>query len=208
MILHFQRMRQIFCIVCDALNFKKGLLCKFCDDKVSLRAAPYSLRLEGDVKHYYLFEWTKESDHFCRRLAYFLKNRPQLDFKEWSFYLPSHLKSVRPRIAVVPAASSRAKFNHAQEFAKSLEKLLSLSCVLEIEGGFTPQKCKTRGERLTEWSLPRNSGIKLDENWVFIDDVFVTGGTYNRVRAEVGTTPEIILTLFYKPLMERDENDL
>ncbi len=201
-------MRQFFCIVCDALNFKKGLLCGVCHEKVDMRMAPYSLRLEKGVKHYYLFEWSRESDFFCRRLAYFLKKKRQSQFREWSSYFPIQLRGEKSRVAVVPASSSLGKRNHAKEFAESLEKLLGLSCVLEVgsKQGL-PQKQKTRFERLRAPEGPEG-GIELDESWIFIDDVFVTGGTYNRVKSVVGKTPELILTLFYRPIVEeREEED-
>lgn len=201
-------MRQFFCVVCEALNFRKGLLCGVCDTRVDLRVAPYSLRLEGGVRHYYLFEWTKESDLFCRRLVYFLKNKRKSQFIEWSSYFPVRLRGGEARASVVPASSTRGVVNHAKEFAESLEKLLGLTCVIEVGGNRNgPQKQKTRLERL-RGPVEGLGRVRLDEGWIFIDDVFVTGGTYNKVKSVVGKPPDIILTLFYRPMIIEEEKNV
>ena len=49
---------------------------------------------------------------------------------------------------------------------------------------------------------------RLDCPWIFVDDVFVTGSTYKRVKSEFKNKPEMIVTLFYRPLIEGDDDDL
>lgn len=199
-------MRIFFCVICDVFKLKKGQLCLYCYKKVIFRESTYSLRYENGVPHYYLFTWTLQADAFCRRLVYFLKNKKVEFFKEWTGYFPAQINYKASRVGVVPMSSSKGKVNHAEELAVSLKKLMGLSCVLEVvSGDGVAQKRRTRKERLRPHG---GRPLGLDCKWIFIDDVFVTGGTYNRVKSKMGTSPEAIITLFYRPLMEREDDNV
>ncbi|MGH1467492.1 MAG: hypothetical protein ACRBBP_01240 [Bdellovibrionales bacterium] len=204
-------MRRFFCIICDAPNFRPEHLCLFCESKVNARPTPYFLRFERDVPHYYLFKWTPKTDGFCRRLAYFLKNRRSEDFLKWALMFSPQMAPVGIRQAFVPKCSSEKGVNHAKEFALSLKKLLGFKCVLEVGAFLGPQKQRTRGERAEAFKrsvFKKRKVRKLDCSWVFVDDVFVTGGTYKRVGSEFKEAPEMIVTLFYRPLVGRDDDVL
>ncbi len=199
-------MGKFFCIICDILKFRKNVICTYCQNKVESRRKTYFLRYEEKIPHYYLFQWNLETDFFCRKLAYFLKHQEAEKFHQWTSLFPAKINSIEPRRAFVPKSSSKGALNHAKEFALSLKNPLELRSVVEIGESLGAQKRKTRIERLkVKRSFKKK--ILLDCQWVFIDDVFVTGATYHRVRSEIKSLPEMIITLFYRPLIEREEKN-
>ncbi len=124
---------------------------------------------------------------------------------------PSQIAPIGSRKAFVPKRSSKGGLNHAEEFALSLKKLFGFRSVLEIGEGSGSQKRRTRKERVLELkrSVFKNRiSRRLDCPWIFVDDVFVTGSTYKRVKSEFKNKPEMIVTLFYRPLIEGDDDDL
>ncbi len=200
-------MRKFFCIICDVIKFRKNMICGYCENKIGSRKKAYFLRYEEKVPHYYLFEWNLETDFFCRKLVCFLKHQKVDKFKEWTYLFPSQISFIGSRVAFVPKSSSQKTLNHAKELALSLKKLLNLKSILEIDETFEAQKKKTRINRL---KVKKNfkKKIRLDYQWVFIDDVFVTGATYGRIKSEIENLPEMIVTLFYKSLIKGEERNV
>lgn len=195
-------MIQFFCVVCLAPKLKLNTsLCGFCQNKVDERVKSFHMRMEGDVPHYYLFSWDKRSKVFCKSLIYFLKNKPEVFFSEWAALLDESFLEVP--LILVPSSDPLKGFNHAKSFAESLVKPKSLSCVIEVglkAFDAVDQKLKSRFERLrsNKVDLSRFAGNK---NWIFVDDILVSGGTYKKVLESMRVKPKAIFTLFYKPYL-------
>ena len=189
------------------IKWDQGQLCSYCKKQVEEKEVVFHRRLHEGVPHYYLFEWNEDSDHFCKRAAYFLKNKGPGYFKEWLSYFGSEVENKAISAILAPKSASEQRVNHAQSLSVSLQKLFPYSCVIEVEvGGEGQQKRKTRKERLAKSSSSGFGNHLLDSQWVFADDVFVTGGTYERVKAQVGSEPECIVTLFYRSLWEKEDD--
>ncbi len=205
-------MRQFFCIVCEWLILSKDRnqqLCSQCLGKVKSKETLVHRRFhEEGVPHYFLFEWGEESDYFCKRVVYFLKNKSERYFRSWAQHFGAEMQNREVSGILVPQ-SGEAGDNHALSFAQNLQKLYPNSCVIEVElSGDGPQKRKTRKERRSfkRCVVSQLSSDLKDSNWVFVDDVFVTGSTYETIRCEMGAPPKSIVTLFYRSLWERGEN--
>lgn len=97
---------------------------------------------------------------------------------------------------LVCPVSNRKGFDHAKSLSMAFWKLFEVSRVLPVRlNNGEPQKYKkTRGERL---GLV-NSKVKEAGNWVFVDDVFVTGATCYKISETMGSKPKVVLTLLYK----------
>jgi predicted amidophosphoribosyltransferase len=200
-------MLYLFCAVCGAPRFHESpsvTLCHHCFKKYEERLPQYYTRDEDGVEHIYLLRWDSDTDIFCKSLVYVLKNKDSSHFAPFLQNLTPFLCQDPYRLAVVPAGSSKWRKNHATEFASCLEKLLSINCVIEMRRDKgAPQKSKTRFERLQSSCTDMRKSF-FDSEWVFVDDVFVTGGTYKKALRFAGKKPEAIFTLIYKPLEHED----
>jgi len=181
------------------------MLCKFCESKIFGEHFELQKRDEGGVPHYYILKWDKDSDLACRSMIYFLKNKPRVFFER----LAHHFKSLNVQIykgpAVVPPSSNPSKINHAKSLAEAYMKQKTVSGVLTVglvkEGGVIQQKRKSKIQRLR--SNKMNVGaFKHAKNWIFVDDVFVSGGTFKSVSESMFTKPQAIFTLIYKPRLK------
>lgn len=189
------------------VKWDRGQICSYCKKEVEEKEELLHKRFHEGVPHYYLFEWSEESDHFCKRVAYFLKNKEPGYFREWVSYFGSEIEDSAVSALLAPKSTSRHKLNHAHSLSLELQKLFIYSSVIEVELlDKGPQKRKTKKERLLKDCYSRPENHLLDSNWVFVDDVFVTGGTYERVKESVGSNPEFIVTLFYRSLWEREDD--
>lgn len=195
-------MRQFFCILCDAPFFKKNSL--FCDHCLHsfIKHQGLKLRFDKGVPHHYLFSWSKKNDSLCRRLAYFLKRKPSTHFLELASIMNLPKKCLLSETLVVPRAHESKRLNHAQSLAEALMKLYSFQSVISLyTRQIGPQKRKkSRKERLEG---PEESeilsGVLVEKGeWVFVDDVLVTGATCYKISRRLGSKPGQIITLFYK----------
>jgi len=187
-------MRQFFCILCDCLIFKRNtIFCTFC--RLNLNEKELQFRVDNGVPHYYLYSWSIQTDGFCRKLAYSLKNKPSSHFIDLSVKFSDIFEPGNNRL-VVPAGVKN-KLNHSKSFAEILMKLYPFKGVLSVKTGSKgSQKLKkSRQERFDSLSGVF-SGSQGD--WVFVDDVFVTGATCYKIAQKLRSKPSLILTLFYK----------
>ena len=74
------------------IKWSSGQLCDHCNKKVEDKEVLVHRRFHEGVPHYYLFEWGEDSDHFCKRLAYFLKYKAPSYFAEWVTYFGDEIK--------------------------------------------------------------------------------------------------------------------
>ena len=179
-------------------------MCSFCQDKVYKRKEQVSFRwADHQVPHFYIFKWDEKSDLFCRSLAYFLKQKPTRFFNEWARLFSVKMKN-NYSLALVPQSSSPKSLNHAVSLGQVFLKLDYISSVYEVDvrgGSEVPQKQKDKENRLK--SEKRDFGaLKYRKNWIFVDDVFVTGGTFKAVSESMFTKPRAVFTLFYKPKLK------
>ena len=181
--------------ICDSFIFEKDtIFCSYCSSNI--KKAQLKIRLKEGVFHYFLFNWSVQNDLFCRTLVYGLKRKKMTHFSELaaSFNLK---KLIKNNILVCPSKDHKVS-DHAASFSYALEKLFGCRGVLRVGGlGDCPQKQKkTRSERLKgAESLSTPIG-----DWLFVDDVFVTGGTCYKISGFMGSKPKAIITLFYKEL--------
>lgn len=196
-------MLQFFCVVCDSFkkNYKEAL-CSFCQKKVEEKIPLIHKRYQNGRPHYYLFRWSKESEHFCRRLIYFLKNSPEGHFGEWAKFFYHLQVDTGGEQAITPKSSKTLKNNHGASFAKALMKQNIFLSVLEVDvgnKGGKEQKQKTRKERRQRLEQ-RQKSFNLKENWIFVDDILVTGSTYDICAKACGKEAKALITLFYRPV--------
>ena len=186
-------MRQFFCVLCDGFIYKKDtIFCDVCTFKIN--KTKFKKRKDKLSNHYYLFSWSKENDFFCRTLAYSLKNQPSSHF----ILLASLFAPVRgflDSLLVCPDSAKKGP-NHAESLSLALKGLFSSSGVLPVKAlknGSQKYK-RTRNERFkTVQTFVESVG-----NWIFVDDVFVTGATCYKISEKLGTKPKLIVTLIYR----------
>lgn len=163
------------------------------------------MRSEGGVKHYYLLEWNKNSDLACRSLIYFLKNKPPVFFTDLGKHFKHDFAKLRQGAAVIPSCSDQSKVNHADSLAQALMKLNLVSGVLKVgmikESSIDQQKRKTKLERLKSNKVDLK-GFGYAKDWIFVDDVLVSGGTFKSIFESMFTKPQAIFTLLYKPRLK------
>ena len=186
-------MRQFFCILCESFIYQKDeIFCSYCFSKI--KKENIKVREDRGFKHIYLFSWSTKNDSLCRKIVYSLKKKPSEHFDQLT-------PLFAPYVGILdwPLICPKSKIgclNHAESMAQSFKKLFSFSGVSTIEtplSGFQKRK-KTRFERFQELK----STVMASGNWVFVDDVFVTGATCYKIAEQVGTRPKLALTLFYK----------
>ena len=181
------------------------MFCSHCADQLLKTDLSIKKRLEsGSTPHYYLFEWNDDSDLAAKSILYFLKHKPSHHFMELIESVPRAFpfKGVK---AVVPPSSSKGRHNHAKSLSEALMKQKAVSSVFEVEvkeGALnSPQKLKSKEQRMSSNVLDLNK-VSSIKNWVFVDDVFVSGGTFKSISESIFTKPEAIFTLFYKPRLK------
>ena len=189
-------MRQFFCILCQGLIYKsETIFCKNCLSNLT-KIKVKKRKFKEPIDHYYLLPWTKENDFLCRTLIYSLKKKPMSHFLTLASLFHS-LKIFETKPILACPISSKSGPDHARSFSLALEKLFGCLGVLPIrvQKDGRPQKYKkTRNER---FSIVNNQ-VKDVGNWIFIDDVFVTGATCYKVSENIGTRPRVVLTLLYR----------
>jgi predicted amidophosphoribosyltransferase len=185
--------RQFFCLLCHAFIYEnESIFCDHCSDQIS--KIKVKKRSHDQSEHFYLFSWSQKNDLFCRSLVYSLKRRPLSHF----LFLASLFSQVKDRLKydlICPVGGSKGP-DHAQSFALALMKLFGAKSVIPLKPGFSNQQKlkRTRFERLAPLDckfLPRG-------DWLFVDDVFVTGATCYKISEQVKARPSVILSLFYK----------
>ena len=198
-------MRQFFCILCSWFVFEKSsLLCKFCESKLCHLIAEPKMRMQGSVEHHYIFNWNSQNDLLCRRLIYYLKEKPESFFNMFAIRY-KYLNLIDKTVFACP--HSNRKMNHAQSLSQAISKLFKGSSVYEVETVIDtdmPQKRLKRKERMEKLKRKIYPSAPIS-NWVFVDDVLVTGSTYYTLYESIGRKPQVILTLFYKELVMEDK---
>jgi len=134
-------------------------------------------------------------------MIYFLKNKRSKFFTEFIDRLT--LKN-KWGTAIVPSCSDPGDVNHAKSLALVLMKQNHVSRVLEagVKRGVQvgQQKQKTKEDRLKSNTVDL-SGFRYRKNWIFVDDVLVSGGTFKAISESMFTKPKAVFTLFYKPIL-------
>ena len=202
----FQVMRQIFCFLCSSLIIEKNsLFCRFCKSKLNPFIKKPKSRMQGSVRHHYLFSWNSQNDLLCRSIVYFLKEKPETFFSYFSKNY-KYLKLLNKTAFICPHSNRR--INHAKSLAESFSKLFESSSVYEVESvtdDSSPQKTLKKRERMERLKRKIYPSQPISE-WVFVDDVLVTGSTYYTLYESIGRKPQAIFTLFYKELACEDHN--
>jgi|GEM_PF-2494513 len=216
-------MRQYFCLLCEGLVFKKNrIMCSSCFNR--FKSSKVRKRQEKGINHYYLFSWSKKNDFFYRRLVYFLKNKSEDYFIQlaelFSYDKDPDLRKLLVSSNVVeyvcPKSSDHksqsdtrnkahnSTYNHAQSLSKALVKLYGskrVLCMSALNTGFQKRK-KSRKERYefqdSFYSSLESESTKEASSWIFVDDVFVTGATCYKVSRQKGSSPQGVLSLFYR----------
>ena len=200
-------MRQFFCILCSwIITENESIFCNFCERKLEALIKQPKARMQGKVKHYYLFKWGSSNDQLCRRLIYHLKEKPEAFFRFFGKRY-NHLKLLDKTVFICPF--SKRKMNHAKSFASTLMKLYLDSSVYEVEAAseaIQPQKRLKRKDRLQKLKGKIYPSLPIS-NWVFVDDVLVTGSTYYSIYESVGRKPQALFTIFYKELTFENDGE-
>jgi predicted amidophosphoribosyltransferase len=171
------------CAHCGSPQVNNSEFCKGCEEILWQRHPTNSrYSIPGyQIQCEALFSWIPDQDRQVSLLIKGLKGGKQNE--TYDFYAQKFLSGLNSsginfkRSCLVPCPSRDGKPDHAQAFAKSLQKYtgIPIQNSLRFSSNTGRQRLKSRAERFDRSFLKTHPNVT--ENVIFIDDIVTTGAT-------------------------------
>lgn len=171
------------CALCSSLFGGDFGICPSCDQlllKTSLSETLMPQQFSFDVHRLFI---STDRDSLIRDLIVRLKGSDQSLLWQYfaNLYLLKRLQSQKdlPDSAIIISAPSSTGRGHAQLFADKMSALTDWPHLnlLKSDSKLKAQKYMSRNERLSKSIFAEARALNITDPIIFIDDVFVTGGT-------------------------------